>query len=214
MVSEEAVRLTFMAIPGNRVVEPTVRWSDEWPAKPLLESDDMAKKTKIHWCDSTVNPTGGCDGCELQGNGVAKCYAGGITQRFGASNPGLPNSFGELMTFPGRMAEAARWLDLTGIQGGESGTEAKPFDLRWAEKLLSQCHRLGVPYFFKQIGSRPVRADTPIMLLTWSGSDWSELPTRLRVRQMPAPRDGRRKQAQADGMPRPRADEKAKGGRK
>ena len=25
----------------------------------------MSKTTKIQWCDSTVNPTMGCDGCEL-----------------------------------------------------------------------------------------------------------------------------------------------------
>ena len=27
----------------------------------------MSIKTKIQWCDSTVNPTMGCDGCELWG---------------------------------------------------------------------------------------------------------------------------------------------------
>ena len=27
----------------------------------------MSVKTKIQWCDSTVNPTMGCDGCELWG---------------------------------------------------------------------------------------------------------------------------------------------------
>ena len=25
----------------------------------------MSVKTKIQWCDSTVNPTMGCDGCEI-----------------------------------------------------------------------------------------------------------------------------------------------------
>jgi hypothetical protein len=25
----------------------------------------MSKKTKIQWCDGTVNPVMGCDGCEL-----------------------------------------------------------------------------------------------------------------------------------------------------
>ncbi len=27
----------------------------------------MGLKTNIEWCDSTVNPTTGCDGCELWG---------------------------------------------------------------------------------------------------------------------------------------------------
>jgi hypothetical protein len=25
----------------------------------------MSQKTKIQWCDSTINPTMGCSGCEL-----------------------------------------------------------------------------------------------------------------------------------------------------
>jgi protein gp37 len=74
----------------------------------------MAERTNIHWADSTVNPTGGCDGCELQHGDVRKCYAAGLTRRFGRSNPGLANTFTELVTFPGRMAKAAEWSDLTG----------------------------------------------------------------------------------------------------
>ena len=70
----------------------------------------MAQTTHIQWCDSTVNPTGGCDGCELQ----QKCYADGIVKRFGPSNPGLPDVFTNLETYPGRMAEAAAWSDLAG----------------------------------------------------------------------------------------------------
>lgn len=42
------------------------------------------------------------------------------------------------------------------IVGGESGWQARPFDLTWARSLRDQCKDAGVPYFFKQAGSNPV----------------------------------------------------------
>jgi protein gp37 len=76
----------------------------------------MGVSTLIQWADSTVNPTGGCEGCELwiPTKGMRVCYAGGIVTRFGGSNPGLPRTFDELTRFPGRMAEASGWTDLSG----------------------------------------------------------------------------------------------------
>jgi protein gp37 len=41
------------------------------------------------------------------------------------------------------------------IQGGESGRGARPFDLAWADSMIGHCHRLGVPYFLKQLVPRP-----------------------------------------------------------
>jgi protein gp37 len=101
----------------------------------------MAKKTKIQWCDSTVNPTKGCDGCELchhrkrpkdadESNRVALdtgqpesaasdddvCYANTITQLFGKSNSGLATNFWEVTESQGRIASAARWPDLHGVR--------------------------------------------------------------------------------------------------
>jgi protein gp37 len=75
----------------------------------------MSQKTKIEWCDSTVNPVMGCDGCELWSHaeaGVKACYAGELTQRYGATNKGYPDSFDLVTEFPGRMLQAARWKDL------------------------------------------------------------------------------------------------------
>lgn len=76
----------------------------------------MSKKTDIEWTDSTVNPTLGCNGCELWSatTGVKHCYAGGMTIRFGRSNPGLADDFDVVATAPGRMVEAAAWSDLRG----------------------------------------------------------------------------------------------------
>lgn len=73
----------------------------------------MAQHTLIQWCDSSVNPTMGCDGCELWDAHRKSCYAGGQTERR-QGMPGFPPSFTQPTPFPGRMAKAARWSDLTG----------------------------------------------------------------------------------------------------
>jgi protein gp37 len=73
----------------------------------------MGKATKIHWCDSTCNPTMGCDGCELWAGDVKKCYAG-TRHGLRGSQKGFSPSFNELTLWTGRMAEAARWRDLAG----------------------------------------------------------------------------------------------------
>ena len=46
------------------------------------------------------------------------------------------------------------------IQGGESGRNARPFDIAWAESLIDRCDGLGVPYFLKQLGSHVVEDGT------------------------------------------------------
>ena len=37
------------------------------------------------------------------------------------------------------------------IQGGESGKNKRPFDLKWAYSLRQECKKRDIPYFFKQI---------------------------------------------------------------
>ncbi len=76
----------------------------------------MSNKTKIQWTDSTVNPTMGCEGCELWNpkTNVRKCYAGTLHARFGRVTKGYSPTFEELTFWPGRMAEAAGWSDLIG----------------------------------------------------------------------------------------------------
>jgi protein gp37 len=76
----------------------------------------MSMATKIQWCDSTCNPTMGCEGCELWNpkTGERSCYAGVLHLRYGGVTKGYSPTFEELTFWPGRMAEAARWPDLTG----------------------------------------------------------------------------------------------------
>lgn len=74
----------------------------------------MSASTKIQWCDSTCNPTMGCDGCELWTAKVKKCYAGVLHVRFGGATKGYAPTFEEVTRFPGRMQQATRWKDLSG----------------------------------------------------------------------------------------------------
>lgn len=76
----------------------------------------MGLETAIQWCDSTVNPTTGCDGCELWSGGTRVCYAGRLHEsRLRASLPRLYGAhFTTIRLAPGRMRAAAAWPDLRG----------------------------------------------------------------------------------------------------
>lgn len=76
----------------------------------------MSKDTNIEWCDSSSNPTTGCDGCELWNNKVKTCYAGILHSRYGGKNKGFAPTFEQVTMFPGRMAQAAKWSDLRGVE--------------------------------------------------------------------------------------------------
>lgn len=75
----------------------------------------MSKNTSIEWCDSTVNPTMGCDGCELWIKKKKACYAGVLHARYGGQK-GYAPKFETVTMFPGRMAETLKWSDLTGTK--------------------------------------------------------------------------------------------------
>lgn len=79
----------------------------------------MGQKTDIQWADSTVNPTTGCQGCELwkpDDPDRRDCYAGQLHEtRLAKSLPMLyAPQFHEVRLAPGRMAKASRWSNLTG----------------------------------------------------------------------------------------------------
>jgi protein gp37 len=97
------------------------------------------------------------------------------------------------------------WL----VCGGESGPNARGFDIAWARSIIAQCKAAGVAVFMKQIGSRPVSTqkeqrpweplfhdahgrqptgEYAIVLKDKKGGDWNEWPEDLRVREFPEAR--------------------------
>lgn len=89
------------------------------------------------------------------------------------------------------------WLDPIGgiswvIVGGESGPEARPFDVRWAESVVRQCRDADIACFVKQLGSKPYRSPEAegatgyeLSMKHKKGEDPAEWPDVLRVQQFP-----------------------------
>lgn len=89
------------------------------------------------------------------------------------------------------------------VVGGESGPNARPFDLWWARRVLRQCRKANVPVFVKQLGAKPIITEDILEVLKLrcghtienriarlhfkdsKGKDPSEWPEDLRVREWP-----------------------------
>lgn len=71
------------------------------------------------------------------------------------------------------------------IVGGESGTYAQRFDIAWAKDIVNQCRQAGASPFLKQLGAKPMDNGRHVKLRDSHGSDWSEWPDDLRVREFP-----------------------------
>jgi len=78
------------------------------------------------------------------------------------------------------------------ILGGESGPGARPCDIGWIGAAVKQCNDL-VPCFVKQLGARPyecLEGYGQWKFKSRSGSDPSEWPEDLRVREFPRMKPG------------------------
>jgi len=83
------------------------------------------------------------------------------------------------------------------VMGGESGPDARPFNLHWARNTIADCKAAGVACFVKQLGANPIDpwADTGALVNDREpaqpkfrhskGGDMAEWPADLRVREMP-----------------------------
>ncbi|MBW4695569.1 MAG: phage Gp37/Gp68 family protein [Lyngbya sp. HA4199-MV5] len=77
------------------------------------------------------------------------------------------------------------------ICGGESGKEARTFDLQWARSLREQCQAAGVAFFFKQTGAHAIDSShlhsVPQSPQDPKGGNITALPEDLQVREIPLP---------------------------
>jgi protein gp37 len=85
------------------------------------------------------------------------------------------------------------------IVGGESGKDARPFNVAWARDIVKQCKAAGVAAFVKQLGKQPLHERWPkaerdfsnygrvetLKLKDNKGGDINEFPADLRVREFP-----------------------------
>lgn len=100
---------------------------------------------------------------------------------------GLRYSTSQAFAIPPRSISKLDWI----IVGGESGANARPFDLEWAHKTIVQCRDARSACFVKQMGSRPIVNGEPtfpnvaVSFSDWKGADPSEWPKYLRVQEFP-----------------------------
>jgi protein gp37 len=152
----------------------------------------MSSRTKIQWCDSTVNPTMGCDGCEIWGALRKTCYAGTLHVRFGGVTPGYAPRFEEVTLFPGRVAEACGWTGLAGKRridkpwlGGlprlifvsdmsDSLSAAVPFEFLRDEIILNVAGERGRRHRWLWLTKRPDRMAQLSRWLVGEGIAWPE----------------------------------------
>lgn len=73
------------------------------------------------------------------------------------------------------------------IVGGESGTNARPFNPAWADWTVTACQRAGVSVFVKQMGSNPTLRNGSGWgtIKAKKGDDLAEWPAQLRVQEFP-----------------------------
>lgn len=98
--------------------------------------------------------------------------------------------------------EAGQQIDWM-IIGGESGSNARPFQLQWARELVEQARDVGASPFVKQMGARPIFSPGDLAVSRWQllsekvvdakhcrfldphGGEPDEWPEDLRVREFP-----------------------------
>ncbi len=174
----------------------------------------MGQYTDIQWSDSTINPTTGCDGCELWKARIGgPCYAGNLHEtRLARSLPNLYAAhFDEVRLVPGRMAKAAAWSDLTGadrpdkpwlngmpriIFVGDMGdlfSEAVPFEFIHSEVIGAATSAKGQRHVWMLLTKQPQRmAEFSVWLgghgywpeNVWAGTSITSRLTTWRIRHL------------------------------
>lgn len=130
----------------------------------------MSKGTGIQWADDTVNPTSGCDGCELwiPGQG-GPCYAGNLHEtRLSKSLPLLYDSnFNNVRTIHGRVTKSLRCMSLVSRNRPD-----KPWLNGLRRKIfvgdLGDIFSAGIPFDFllNEVFTPAVNSPHDLLLLT------------------------------------------------
>jgi protein gp37 len=146
------------------------------------------EKTLISYCDSTINPTANCVGCELwnPAQDVKSCYAGRMTERWqGAGAFDKP-----IKLIPGRMDQAAKWSDLRGVDRptkpwlndypriifvgdmSDSLSPDVPFDYLLSELIRTVNSELGRRHIYLWLTKQAQRLLQFDLYLAAQGIDW------------------------------------------
>lgn len=155
----------------ENVIEFTKRWSSEMPKSLGFWPDNIWLGTSVE-NQATANAR------------IPHLLRIPATVRFLSVEPMLGPVDLEDLAFEAAGPEWAGYNPLVDwvICGGESGPQARPMSVMWSGRLWQQCRDAGIPFFMKQLGS----AEAGRMGLSdKKGSDWSEWPGSMRVREFP-----------------------------
>lgn len=141
--------------PGNMVRFTRSRWSGDWP--------------KNVWAGTS----GGTQKSFDENTAELKDVPAAV--KFVSCEPLLAST---------RLGNTVDWLHWV-IGGGESGPNARECDVQWMLDLGAECKEAGIPFFPKQLGSKPVFRGAPYEILTPKGGDLDELPAAIRKREHP-----------------------------
>jgi protein gp37 len=78
------------------------------------------------------------------------------------------------------MLKHVRWV----IVGGESGANARPFRVEWAEQIQHFCHSQMIPFFMKQLGDLSLYKSGRIFAGK-RGHDVDKFPASIQIREFP-----------------------------
>jgi len=106
---------------------------------------------------------------------IAHLQAAAVAVRFVSAEPLLEDLGSVNLT-------GINWL----IAGGESGYGARLFELDWARNLIRECKRQDVACFVKQVGRQPWDGGKHLKLASSKGSDPTEWPLDIRIREYPS----------------------------
>ncbi len=156
----------------------------------------MADKSKIQWCDATINP---CYGCSPVSPGCANCYAAKMAARM-AHNPAVCQYFegltdknnrwtGRINLFPQQMEKALRWKRPRRIFVGSMTDifhEAVPdsfLDQIFTDMALAQQHTFilltkrpeRMRHYIQGVHDEPVDTERDMALFDPWRATWGEL---------------------------------------
>jgi len=80
-----------------------------------------------------------------------------------------------------KLPELIKWV----VIGGESGKNARPFDLQWAFDTAQACKETGRTLFVKQLGAKPIYKGFGWGISDTHGKIMSEWPQELRIQEFP-----------------------------
>jgi len=80
-----------------------------------------------------------------------------------------------------RLPSEIKWV----VIGGESGINARPFQIEWAYETIDSCRESGISCFVKQLGAKPFYKGKPFNITDSHGKILNEWPEGLRVQEYP-----------------------------